>query len=161
LIRTALASAPEIRHRLVPLAWNFAPVLEFGFWYRYQNMSPHNKETTSGAVIAAVRIGAFTIFFRPLCWFFLTLITWRPHSVSGHTQVLDQPQSQTLVAYVERLSQSNARCALGTVRHCRRLDCVLVLVTPYRSGPSRTWVKVKNPKAPAATREEVHRSDAG
>ena len=23
---------------------------------------------------------------------------------------------------------------------------------PYRSGPSRTWIKVKNPKAPAATR---------
>src|SRR5262249_61291069 len=23
---------------------------------------------------------------------------------------------------------------------------------PYRSGPSKTWVKVKNPKAPAATR---------
>jgi bifunctional non-homologous end joining protein LigD len=22
----------------------------------------------------------------------------------------------------------------------------------YRSGPSRTWIKVKNPKAPAATR---------
>jgi len=26
------------------------------------------------------------------------------------------------------------------------------LNAPYRSGPSRTWVKVKNPKAPAATR---------
>ena len=25
------------------------------------------------------------------------------------------------------------------------------LNAPYRSGPSRTWVKVKNPKAPAAT----------
>jgi bifunctional non-homologous end joining protein LigD len=23
---------------------------------------------------------------------------------------------------------------------------------PYRSGPSKTWIKVKNPKAPAATR---------
>src|SRR5262245_19004202 len=23
---------------------------------------------------------------------------------------------------------------------------------PYRSGPSRIWIKVKNPKAPAATR---------
>jgi hypothetical protein len=22
----------------------------------------------------------------------------------------------------------------------------------YRSGPSKTWIKVKNPKAPAATR---------
>jgi bifunctional non-homologous end joining protein LigD len=26
------------------------------------------------------------------------------------------------------------------------------LTSVYRSGPSRTWVKVKNPKAPAATR---------
>jgi ATP-dependent DNA ligase len=26
------------------------------------------------------------------------------------------------------------------------------LNAPYRSGSSRTWIKVKNPKAPAATR---------
>jgi hypothetical protein len=26
------------------------------------------------------------------------------------------------------------------------------LTAVYRSGPSRTWIKVKNPKAPAATR---------
>ena len=26
------------------------------------------------------------------------------------------------------------------------------LTAPYRSGPSRTWIKIKNPKAPAATR---------
>ena len=26
------------------------------------------------------------------------------------------------------------------------------LDAPYRSGPSKTWIKVKNPKAPAATR---------
>jgi bifunctional non-homologous end joining protein LigD len=26
------------------------------------------------------------------------------------------------------------------------------LDAPYRSGPSRTWIKVKNPNAPAATR---------
>jgi bifunctional non-homologous end joining protein LigD len=26
------------------------------------------------------------------------------------------------------------------------------LDAPYRSGPSRTWIKVKNPKSPAATR---------
>jgi bifunctional non-homologous end joining protein LigD len=29
---------------------------------------------------------------------------------------------------------------------CKRLTSV------YRSGPSKTWIKVKNPKAPAATR---------
>jgi bifunctional non-homologous end joining protein LigD len=26
------------------------------------------------------------------------------------------------------------------------------LAAPYRSGPSKTWIKVKNPKALAATR---------
>ena len=26
------------------------------------------------------------------------------------------------------------------------------LDAPYRSGPAKTWIKVKNPKAPAATR---------
>jgi ATP-dependent DNA ligase len=26
------------------------------------------------------------------------------------------------------------------------------LTSPYRSGPSKSWIKVKNPKAPAATR---------
>jgi hypothetical protein len=26
------------------------------------------------------------------------------------------------------------------------------LDAPYRSGPSKAWIKVKNPKAPAATR---------
>jgi ATP-dependent DNA ligase len=26
------------------------------------------------------------------------------------------------------------------------------LDAPYRSGPSKTWIKVKNPRAPAATR---------
>jgi len=28
----------------------------------------------------------------------------------------------------------------------KRLDA------PYRSGPSKNWIKIKNPKAPAATR---------
>ena len=28
------------------------------------------------------------------------------------------------------------------------------LDSPYRSGASKTWIKVKNPKAPAATRAE-------
>jgi bifunctional non-homologous end joining protein LigD len=43
---------------------------------------------------------------------------------------------------------------------CFAADCKLGLEgivskklnAPYRSGPSRTWIKVKNPKAPAATR---------
>jgi bifunctional non-homologous end joining protein LigD len=25
---------------------------------------------------------------------------------------------------------------------------------PYKSGPSKVWLKIKNPKAPAATRRE-------
>jgi bifunctional non-homologous end joining protein LigD len=26
------------------------------------------------------------------------------------------------------------------------------LIAPYRSGPSKVWIKIKNPNAPAATR---------
>jgi hypothetical protein len=43
-------------------------------------------------------------------------------------QYPDQPRTQPLVAYLERLSQSNAGCDLGTARHCRHRDCVLVFV---------------------------------
>jgi hypothetical protein len=34
----------------------------------------------------------------------------------------------------------------------RKTDHQQKLNAPYRSGPSRAWLKVKNPKAPAATR---------
>jgi ATP-dependent DNA ligase len=37
-----------------------------------------------------------------------------------------------------------AVCKIGLVS--KKLDA------PYRSGLSKTWIKVKNPKAPAATR---------
>jgi hypothetical protein len=30
-------------------------------------------------------------------------------------------------------------------------DVIGKLDAPYRSGPSKTWLKIKNPKAPAAT----------
>jgi hypothetical protein len=43
-------------------------------------------------------------------------------------QGLDQPRAQTVVAYMERLSQSNARCGLGTVLHRHHRDGVLVFV---------------------------------
>jgi hypothetical protein len=33
------------------------------------------------------------------------------------------------------------------------------LNAPYRSGPSRTWIKVKNPKAPVATNDPVRGPD--
>ena len=39
------------------------------------------------------------------------------------------------------------------------------LNSPYRSGPSKAWIKVKNPKSPAATRAAdgaaAHRSVSG
>src|SRR5262245_15354943 len=40
-----------------------------------------------------------------------------------------------------------AACKLGLERIVSKK-----VNAPYRSGPSRTWIKVKNPKAPAATR---------
>jgi hypothetical protein len=33
------------------------------------------------------------------------------------------------------------------------------LNAPYRSGPGGTWIKVKNPKTPAATRPQMERLD--
>jgi bifunctional non-homologous end joining protein LigD len=30
------------------------------------------------------------------------------------------------------------------------------LAAPYRSGPSRDWIKVKNPDSPAMTRAREH-----
>jgi ATP-dependent DNA ligase len=40
-----------------------------------------------------------------------------------------------------------AACSLGLEGIVsKKLDA------PYRSGPSKTWIKVKNPQAPAATR---------
>jgi ATP-dependent DNA ligase len=31
-------------------------------------------------------------------------------------------------------------------------DLIGKLNAPYKSGPSKVWLKIKNPKAPAATR---------
>jgi ATP-dependent DNA ligase len=31
-------------------------------------------------------------------------------------------------------------------------DLIGKLDAPYKSGPSKAWLKIKNPKAPAATR---------
>jgi bifunctional non-homologous end joining protein LigD len=47
----------------------------------------------------------------------------------------------------EGVEMFKAVCKLG-------LDGIVSkkLGAPYRSGPSKTWLKVKNPKAPAATR---------
>jgi hypothetical protein len=35
---------------------------------------------------------------------------------------------------------------------CHKSDCYLDVTSLYRSGPSKSWIKVKNPKAPAAIR---------
>jgi len=44
-----------------------------------------------------------------------------------------------------------AACKFGPENRFKELDA------PYRSGPSKTWIKVKNPKAPAATRAMMGR----
>jgi len=38
-------------------------------------------------------------------------------------------------------------------REACRLGCEGIVSKPYRSGRSAHWVKVKNPRAPAVTRE--------
>jgi bifunctional non-homologous end joining protein LigD len=56
------------------------------------------------------------------------------------------------IQYVEHAEEHGDRlfkavCELGFEGIAsKRVD------SPYRSGPSKTWIKVKNPKAPAATR---------
>jgi bifunctional non-homologous end joining protein LigD len=47
-----------------------------------------------------------------------------------------------LIAY----ARCAAACKLGLEGISTKLDA------PYRSGPSKTWIKVKNPKSPATTR---------
>jgi ATP-dependent DNA ligase len=42
-------------------------------------------------------------------------------------------------------SQKTITSALGGIVSKR-------MASPYRSGPSKAWIKVKNPKAPAAMR---------
>jgi bifunctional non-homologous end joining protein LigD len=56
------------------------------------------------------------------------------------------------IQYVEHVGGDGAKmfaaaCKLG-------LEGIVSkkIAAPYRSGPSKTWIKVKNPKAPAATR---------
>jgi bifunctional non-homologous end joining protein LigD len=56
------------------------------------------------------------------------------------------------IQYVEHVEGNGAEvfeavCKLGLEGIVsKRIDA------PYRSGPSKSWIKVKNPKAPAATR---------
>jgi bifunctional non-homologous end joining protein LigD len=61
-------------------------------------------------------------------------------------------RSRAGIQYVEHTEGDGAKmfkaiCKLG-------LEGIVSkkLNAPYRSGPSKTWIKVKNPKAPAATR---------
>jgi ATP-dependent DNA ligase len=44
-----------------------------------------------------------------------------------------------------RLSHSGCKLGLEGIGSKR-------ITAPYRSGPSRAWIKIKNPKAPAAMR---------
>jgi hypothetical protein len=54
------------------------------------------------------------------------------------------------------MSKGITSCAIDCVDAvCKHgLDGIVSkkLNAPYRSGPSKTWIKVKNPNAPAATR---------
>jgi ATP-dependent DNA ligase len=76
---------------------------------------------------------------------FLCLVPHRPKS-------LEAVAFGTGIQYVEHAEGHgdklfSAACNLG-------LEGIVSkkLNAPYRSGPSKTWIKVKNPKAPAATR---------
>ena|GEM_PF-874736 len=55
----------------------------------------------------------------------------------------------SLFCFAQRVDAATFRHLFGgkLFSVCRQVEA-----TPYRSGPSRTWIKVKNPNAPAATR---------
>ena len=61
-------------------------------------------------------------------------------------------RSRSGIQYVEHTEADGAKmfkavCKLG-------LEGIVLkkLDAPYKSGPSKAWLKIKNPKAPAATR---------
>jgi ATP-dependent DNA ligase len=59
-----------------------------------------------------------------------------------HGDKFRQPSSRPALAEMFK-----AICKLGPEGIVsKKLDA------PYKSGPSKTWLKIKNPKAPAATR---------
>jgi ATP-dependent DNA ligase len=59
-------------------------------------------------------------------------------------------RSRDGIQYVELPRDMAIKClppsVTSVLRVSKRLDA------PYRSGPSKSWIKVKNPDAPAATR---------
>jgi hypothetical protein len=61
---------------------------------------------------------------------------------AAHKPMSALPPLATLIAY----ARCAAACKLGLEGISTKLDA------PYRSGPSKTWIKVKNPKSPATTR---------
>jgi bifunctional non-homologous end joining protein LigD len=79
---------------------------------------------------------------------------FRREPFSEHKAVLRKVLRRTRrgIQYVEQTEGDGgdifkAVCKLGLEGIVsKKLDA------PYRSGPSKTWIKVKNPKAPAATR---------
>ena len=62
--------------------------------------------------------------------------------IGGFERNFERPTQATLDA-----KMFEAVCKLG-------LEGIVSkrIASPYRSGPSKTWIKVKNPKAPAAIR---------
>jgi hypothetical protein len=95
----------------------------------------------------------------PFMAFPLLLIAWRRHPCTE--KIITPEQSKAIqrsvgraIQYVEHAEGHGdklfaAACNLGLEGIVsKKLDA------PYRSGPSKTWIKVKNLKAPAATRAQ-------
>jgi ATP-dependent DNA ligase len=56
------------------------------------------------------------------------------------------------IQYVEHAEGQGGKLFEAVCKLCLEGIVSKKLDAPYRSGPSKTWIKVKNPKAPAATR---------
>jgi hypothetical protein len=69
------------------------------------------------------------------------LIAW---SHEGLVYLIIALQDRTRVARSDRSSGNERQDFRGIVS--KKLNA------PYKSGPSKAWLKIKNPKAPAATR---------
>jgi hypothetical protein len=70
---------------------------------------------------------------------------WRGASEAGRKLLRGRGILEHAEGHGEKLFAAVCKLGLEGIGS-KKLD------SPYRSGPSKAWIKIKNPKAPAATR---------
>ena len=61
-------------------------------------------------------------------------------------------RSRAGIQYVEHTEGDGSKMFRAACKHGLEGIVSKKLDAPYKSGPSKAWLKIKNPKAPAATR---------